>query len=235
MPKKSSLLEYLSKLDASCSLFMLWAPLLPGSRITRWRCSSLSQRSLIPELHPFRDSSLAQHIACVHTLFMVPPDRSGSCWKSQKSTWQVPRAHQPWPEVRFGSHSCAGFSLCRAEWASSTCSDIPVPHPIIARAVLVSHHCFLPDVGTILLPGAKELESFGGAAHRPAVQVTMKKSTFPRNSQDRGAAALPPYSPESPGLGTRAAATTFGQMNSKSQAEDFHGVYENSPRASPLR
>ncbi|NXM46478.1 PALLD protein, partial [Gymnorhina tibicen] len=88
-------------------------------------------------------------------------------------------------------------------------------------------------------PGAKELESFGGAAHRPAVQVTMKKPTFPRNSQagakDRGAAALPSYSPESPGMGTRAAATSFGQMNSKSQAEDFHGAYENSPQASPLR
>ncbi|NXY57574.1 PALLD protein, partial [Callaeas wilsoni] len=87
--------------------------------------------------------------------------------------------------------------------------------------------------------GAKELESFGGAAHRPAVQVTMKKSTFPRNSQagakERGAAALPSYSPESPGLGTRAAATGFGQMNSKSQADDFHGAYENSPGASPLR
>ncbi|NWV02989.1 PALLD protein, partial [Ptilonorhynchus violaceus] len=87
-------------------------------------------------------------------------------------------------------------------------------------------------------PGAKELESFG-AAHRPAVQITMKKPTFPRNSQtgakDRGAAALPSYSPESPGLGTRAAATGFGQMSSKSPAEEFHGAYENSPRASPLR
>ncbi|NWT83943.1 PALLD protein, partial [Lanius ludovicianus] len=88
-------------------------------------------------------------------------------------------------------------------------------------------------------PGAKDLESFGGAANRPAVQVTMKKPTIPRKSQtgakDRGAAALPSYSSESPGLGARAAATSFGQMNSKSQAEDFHGTYENSPRASPLR
>ncbi|NXC05715.1 PALLD protein, partial [Orthonyx spaldingii] len=88
-------------------------------------------------------------------------------------------------------------------------------------------------------PGAKELDSFGGAAHRPGMQVTMKKPTFPRNSQtgakDRGAAALPSYSPESPGLGTQAAATSFAQMNSKSQAEDFHGAYENSPGASPLR
>ncbi|NXP00713.1 PALLD protein, partial [Certhia brachydactyla] len=87
-------------------------------------------------------------------------------------------------------------------------------------------------------PGAKELESFGGAAPRPAVQVTMKKSTFPRSSQagakDRGAAALPSYSPESPGLGTRAAATSFAQ-NSKSQAEDLHEAYESSPQASPLR
>ncbi|NWZ81190.1 PALLD protein, partial [Poecile atricapillus] len=88
-------------------------------------------------------------------------------------------------------------------------------------------------------PGAKELETFGGAAPRPAMQVTLKKPTLPRNSQagakDRGAAALPSYSPESPGLGTRAAATSFSQKNSKSQAEDFHGVYENSPQASPLR
>ncbi|NXM28694.1 PALLD protein, partial [Oxyruncus cristatus] len=88
-------------------------------------------------------------------------------------------------------------------------------------------------------PGAKELESFPGAAHRPAVQVTMKKPTFPRNSQagakDRGASGLPSYSPESPGLGGRAAAPSFGQMNSKSQDEDFHGAYENPPRASPLR
>ncbi|NWS67263.1 PALLD protein, partial [Crotophaga sulcirostris] len=88
-------------------------------------------------------------------------------------------------------------------------------------------------------PGTKELESFVGAAHRPAVQVTMKKPTFSRNSQtgakDRDMAGLPPYSTEKPGLGSRAEATNFSQMNSKSEAEDFHGVYENSPRASPLR
>ncbi|NXQ64033.1 PALLD protein, partial [Anthoscopus minutus] len=88
-------------------------------------------------------------------------------------------------------------------------------------------------------PGAKELESFGGAAPRPAAQITMKKPTFPRNSQagakDCGTAALPSHSPESPGLGTRAAATSFGQKNCKSQAEDFQGAYENSPQASPLR
>ncbi|NXK32424.1 PALLD protein, partial [Piprites chloris] len=87
--------------------------------------------------------------------------------------------------------------------------------------------------------GAKDLESFSGAAHRPTAQVTMKKPTFPRNSQagakDRGASGLPSYSPETPGLGSRVAATSFGQMNSKSQAEDLHGAYEDSPRASPLR
>ncbi|NWZ92207.1 PALLD protein, partial [Nesospiza acunhae] len=86
-------------------------------------------------------------------------------------------------------------------------------------------------------PGAKELDSFGGAAPRPAVQVTMKKPSFPRSSQagakERGAAALPSYSPESPGLGP--AASSLGQKSSKSQAEEFHGAYENSPRASPLR
>ncbi|NXS62312.1 PALLD protein, partial [Brachypteracias leptosomus] len=88
-------------------------------------------------------------------------------------------------------------------------------------------------------PGAKELESFAGAAHRPALQVTMKKPTFPRNSQtgakDQDMAGLPSYSTETPGLGSRAEATSFGQMNSKSEAEDFHEAYENSPRASPLR
>ncbi|NXY67332.1 PALLD protein, partial [Glareola pratincola] len=88
-------------------------------------------------------------------------------------------------------------------------------------------------------PGAKELESFAGAAHRPAVQVTMKKPTFPRNSQtgakDRDVAGLPSYSTETPGLGRRGEATNFGQINSKSEAEDFHGAYENSPQASPLR
>ncbi|NXD80840.1 MYPN protein, partial [Halcyon senegalensis] len=82
-------------------------------------------------------------------------------------------------------------------------------------------------------PGAKEMESFAGATHRPAVQVTMKKPTFPRNSQtgakDRDVSGLPSYSTETPG------ATGFGQMKSKSEAEDFHGVYENSPQASPLR
>ncbi|KFP69395.1 Palladin [Acanthisitta chloris] len=88
-------------------------------------------------------------------------------------------------------------------------------------------------------PGAKELESFAGAAHRPAVQVTMKKPTFPRNSQtgakDREGPGLPSYSPETPGLGSRAAATGFSQLKSKSEAEDFHGDYESSPRDSPLR
>ncbi|NWS43159.1 PALLD protein, partial [Probosciger aterrimus] len=87
-------------------------------------------------------------------------------------------------------------------------------------------------------PGAKELESFAGAAHRPAVQVTMKKPTFPRNSQagakEREPAGLS-YSTEPQGMGGRGEATNFGQMNSKSEAEDFHGAYENSPQASPLR
>ncbi|NWH61389.1 PALLD protein, partial [Geococcyx californianus] len=88
-------------------------------------------------------------------------------------------------------------------------------------------------------PGAKELESFAGAAHRPAVQITMKKPTFPRKSQpgakDRDTAGLPPYNTDTPGLGSRAEATNFSQKNSKSEAEDFHGACENLPRASPLR
>ncbi|NXX81391.1 MYPN protein, partial [Urocolius indicus] len=87
-------------------------------------------------------------------------------------------------------------------------------------------------------PGAKELESFVGAAHSPAMQVTMKKPIFPRNSQpgakDRDAASLLSYSTDTIGLGSRAEATNFSQMNSKSEAEDFHGAYENSPQASPL-
>ncbi|NWH70810.1 PALLD protein, partial [Piaya cayana] len=78
-----------------------------------------------------------------------------------------------------------------------------------------------------------------GAAHRPAVQVTMKKPTFPRSSQtgakDRETAGLASYSPETPGMGGRAEATNFGQMNSMSEPGDFHGAYENSPPASPLR
>ncbi|KAJ7401796.1 palladin-like protein [Pitangus sulphuratus] len=147
-------------------------------------------------------------------------------------------------ENEFGSAaSSAHLSVStepRQAELSPTCSAIPFSCPTaIACVVLVNHHRFLPDLGTILLPGAKELESFAGAAHRPAVQVTVKKPTFPRSSQagakDRGASGLPSYSPESPGLGGRAAATSFGQMNSTGQAEDFHGAYEDSPRASPLR
>ncbi|XP_053935696.1 palladin-like [Cuculus canorus] len=88
-------------------------------------------------------------------------------------------------------------------------------------------------------PGAKEPESFAGAAHRPAVQVPMKKPTFPRNSQtgakDRDTAGLPSYSTETPGMGCRAEATTLSQMNSTSEDGDFHGAYENLPPASPLR
>ncbi|KAM6056278.1 myotilin isoform 2-T2 [Chlamydotis macqueenii] len=88
-------------------------------------------------------------------------------------------------------------------------------------------------------PGAKELESFAGAAHRPAMQVTMKKPTFPRNSQtgakDRDPSGLPSYGTETPGLGSRAEATNFSQVNSKSEDEDFNGAYEDSPQASPLR
>ncbi|NXI72730.1 PALLD protein, partial [Anseranas semipalmata] len=88
-------------------------------------------------------------------------------------------------------------------------------------------------------PGAKELEGFAGAAHVPAVQVTMKKPTFARNSQaaskDQDASSLPSYSTDTLGVGNRAEATNFSQMNLKSEAEDFHGVYENSPQASPLR
>ncbi|NXV74728.1 MYPN protein, partial [Atlantisia rogersi] len=88
-------------------------------------------------------------------------------------------------------------------------------------------------------PGAKEVESFAGAAHRPAVQVTMKKPTFPRSSQtgakDRDMAGLSSHSTDTPGLGSRAEAPNFSQMNSESEAEDFHGAYENSPLASPLR
>ncbi|XP_071615276.1 myopalladin-like [Heliangelus exortis] len=88
-------------------------------------------------------------------------------------------------------------------------------------------------------PGAKELESFGGSSHRPAGPATMKKPTFPRNSQmgakDRDAAGLLSYSTETPGLGRGAEPTNFGQMNSESEAADFHGACENSFQASPLR
>ncbi|KGL87006.1 Palladin, partial [Charadrius vociferus] len=90
-------------------------------------------------------------------------------------------------------------------------------------------------------PGAKEMESFAGAAHRPAVQVTMKKPTFPRNSQtgakerEVAVAGLPSYSTETPGVGRRAEATNFGQINSTSEVEDFRGAYEDSPQGSPLR
>lgn len=94
-------------------------------------------------------------------------------------------------------------------------------------------HCFLPELWTILLLGAKELDSFAGAAHVPAVQVTMKKPSFARSSQaavkDRDMPSLPSYSTDT------AEATNFGQLNSKSEVEDFHGVYENSPQNSPLR
>ncbi|KFP88859.1 Palladin, partial [Apaloderma vittatum] len=82
-------------------------------------------------------------------------------------------------------------------------------------------------------PGAKELESFAGAARRPAVQVTVKKPTFARNSQtgakDRDVAGPPSYGTETSGLGSRAEATNFSQMNSKSEVEPFHETYENSP------
>ncbi|XP_048816943.1 palladin-like [Lagopus muta] len=85
----------------------------------------------------------------------------------------------------------------------------------------------------LVSPGAKELDSFAGAAHVPAVQVTMKKPSFARSSQaavkDRDMPSLPSYSTDT------AEATNFGQLNSKSEVEDFHGVYENSPQNSPLR
>ncbi|NXJ13134.1 PALLD protein, partial [Odontophorus gujanensis] len=88
-------------------------------------------------------------------------------------------------------------------------------------------------------PGAKELDSFAGAARMPAVQITMKKPGFARSSQaavkDRDVASLPSYSTDTPGLGNRAEATNFGQLNSKSEAEDFHGVYEIPTQNSPLR
>ncbi|NXG31741.1 PALLD protein, partial [Dromaius novaehollandiae] len=87
-------------------------------------------------------------------------------------------------------------------------------------------------------PGAKQLESFAGAAPGPA---TTRKPTFPRSSQaaaaERDAAGQPPYGtqPETPGLGRRAGSTDFSRMNSESETEDFPGVYKNSPQASPLR
>ncbi|OXB76221.1 UNVERIFIED_CONTAM: hypothetical protein H355_016799 [Colinus virginianus] len=87
-------------------------------------------------------------------------------------------------------------------------------------------------------PGAKELDSFAGAAHMPAVQISMKKPSFARSSQaavkDRDVASLPSYSTDTPGLGNRAEATNFVQLNSKSEAEDFHGSYENAPQNSSL-
>ncbi|NWY92260.1 PALLD protein, partial [Loxia curvirostra] len=131
---------------------------------------------------------------------------------------------------------------------SSWCTDIEVCTLVITEAFpedsgifkCVAENEFGSAASSAHLsvsPGAKELESFGGAAPRAAVQVTMKKPSFPRSSQagakEHGAAALPPYSPESPGLGT--AASSFGQKGSKSQAEEFHGAFENPPRASPLR
>ncbi|NWX95286.1 PALLD protein, partial [Nothoprocta ornata] len=88
-------------------------------------------------------------------------------------------------------------------------------------------------------PGVKELESFAGATPVP---VATKKPTLPRSSQvpatERDVAGPAPYGsgPETPGLGRRAAPTaTFSRPSSGSEAEDFPGVYENSPQASPLR
>ncbi|OXB56853.1 hypothetical protein ASZ78_004736 [Callipepla squamata] len=87
-------------------------------------------------------------------------------------------------------------------------------------------------------PGAKELDSFAGAAHMPAVQISMKKPGFARSSQaaakDRDVASLPSYNTDTPGLGNRAEASNFVQLNSKSEAEDFHGGYENAPQNSSL-
>ena len=167
-----------------------------------------------------------------------------ACAESHLQTEQhlacKPKLTSPGEKSGLANAAVLVYAEPRQAELSSPCTDLPVSlPPLLQRAVLVNHHCFLPDLWTILLPGAKELESFAGAAHRPAVQVTMKKPTFPRNSQtgakDRDAAGLPSYSTETPGLGSRAEATNFGQMNSKSEAEVFHGAYENSPQASPLR
>lgn len=139
---------------------------------------------------------------------------------------------QVWP-----TQQCGFWSAQAPGRLSSHPRACQLPFPSPQHAVLESHRCFAPDLWAILFPGAKELESFAGAAHRPAVQVTMKKPTFPRNSQtgakDQDAAGLPPCSIDAPG--SRAEATDFSQVNSKSEAEDFHGAYENSPQASPLR
>ncbi|NWI12290.1 PALLD protein, partial [Crypturellus soui] len=84
-------------------------------------------------------------------------------------------------------------------------------------------------------PGVKELETFAGAA--PVPPVTAKKPSLPRSSQatERDTAGQAPYGtrPETPG---RAGSTvTMSRPNSGSKSEDFAGVYENSPQASPLR
>ncbi|KGL84391.1 Palladin, partial [Tinamus guttatus] len=88
-------------------------------------------------------------------------------------------------------------------------------------------------------PGVKELESFAGAAPVP---VATKKPSLPRSSQatatERDTGGQTPYGtrPETPGPGRRAGSTTtVSRPNSGSETEDFPGVYENSPQASPLR
>lgn len=97
--------------------------LLPGLRMTGWRWCSLSQRSLTPELHPSRDSSLAQHLGCVYTLFMVAPDLFGSCWKPP-ATRTVPGMY---PELTSPAKSQVWLmQLCRLQSVQCRMSLIPL-------------------------------------------------------------------------------------------------------------
>lgn len=236
-------------LKAGCKLFCISAFGPSSSWVKDDKVETLF--SLTEESRPWASSLQGPQLSPTHWLYLYLVFVSCNTWlvwlvlktiSKQNSTVHVNQSSPTPVRSQFGLMQLCTF------WSMQTPGRLnshpPVqtyrfPFLLPQHAVLVKHHCFLPDLWTILLSGAKETESFVGAAHRPAVQVTMKKPTFPRNSQtgakDRDTAGLPSYSTETPGLGRRAEATNFGQMNSTSEVEDFHGAYEDSPQGSPLR
>ncbi|EOA94941.1 Palladin, partial [Anas platyrhynchos] len=143
----------------------------------------------------------------------------------------TPTLHVHWYREYDQITDSADFRILRKKACSSS-----VPEEV---CTLVITEAFPEDSGIFKCVAENEFGSVASSAHLSVSPVTMKKPTFTRNSQaaakDRDVPSLPSYSTDTPGLGNRAEATNFSQMNSKSEAEDFHGVYENSPQASPLR
>lgn len=104
--------------------------------MTRCRCRSLWQRSLVPELHPFRNPSLAQRTSCIDTLFIVIHDLSGLCCLNRTHFVCKPKLTSPSEET-----SLANAAVQVLVYTGHRQVELPPTRPDILASLPVTAVC----------------------------------------------------------------------------------------------